>query len=181
MYWLSKLPTELKLYISKYCFDALAWFMLDDDSIYEYIKQRKEIFTVMFTDHETSSWLLLPLFDKLTKDNFLPLTLNPLIPVLMSGTNYIYKYLKKSKVGTDDMYLSILYVIEKNGAQKWTECNKKMYSSLKQNLVYTLHRSNALDGKPLPAIITYNGEKWYYNQGTQFYPVLENPECIIFF
>ncbi len=174
MSWLDKLPKELKLYISQFNFDALAWFMLDDSYIYEYIKQHKEIFIESILEYEACSDLILPLFKKLFIDKFLPInrgsyTEKPFIKKYNDG--YVYKYWQR----IDDQWRSCRFWLLQEGSQTWG-IMKLVYKA--EEHPYHMHREKSKNGTPLAAYIA-NGKKHYYNHGKKIRYTKQQQGCII--
>ncbi len=164
--WLDKLPKELKIYISQLNFDALAWFMLTDDAIYTHYTnppndKHRQIFYDLFLEHEACTELVLPLFKKIhntafAETNGLTSRMKSIDIIEPDPNNYVCRYRLIDKNTYSNLYK---YRVTGN-TQTWS----KFYISQ-----YVIHRDNALDGKPLPAYTTSNGE-YYYNNGKQFYP-----------
>ncbi len=152
--WLDKLPTELKLYTAIQNFDALTWFMLTDDKVFTYYTktEQKQTFYDLFLEHEATTELVFPLFEKLYDSKFMHI--NNLV-ILKSHDNYRGQY--KISDGKFTKYYE--YMIN---------CNKQMWQRWDYNgYSWSIHRDNSYDGRPLPAYISTNGEKQYYDNGTQ--------------
>ncbi len=158
MSWLDKLPTELKLYISQLNFDALAWLMLTDSTIYTHYTKNIQPFHDLFLEHEARRELVLQLFGKLHDAKCIPELTKPK-PYI---NHYIYSY---DRFDTISEYTYKHRYVIYDSLQKWELFN--YINNITQEWI--THRDNASDGRPLSAFIT-SYHKYYYKYDGQVSP-----------